>query len=149
MPPLNLPPASLSIQEEKGQLVVFDILRRRRVALTPEEWVRQHFVHFLINEKHYPVSLLANEVSVSLNGMTRRCDSVLYDLQACPRMIIEYKAPSVPINQRVFNQISRYNIVMHVDYLMVSNGLTHYCCRMDYAKNTCVFLREVPEYGLL
>ncbi len=128
---------------------VFDILRRRRVTLTPEEWVRQHFVHYLINELGYPAELLANEVSLSLNGMQRRCDSVLYDLQARPRMIIEYKAPSVPLTQQVFDQISRYNIVMRVRYLIVSNGLTHYCCCVDYEAGTYCFLREIPPYGQL
>ncbi len=149
MQPLNLPPAPLSISEENGKRRVFDILRRRHVTLTPEEWVRQHFVHFLISEKGYPAALLANEVSVTLNSMSRRCDSVLYDLQARPRMIIEYKAPSVTINQSVFSQISRYNLVMRVDYLIVSNGQTHYCCRMNYDQGSYTFLHEIPAYDQL
>ncbi len=149
MQPLNLPPAELGIDRQADRLRVFDILRRRRVTLTPEEWVRQHFVHYLINELGYPAELLANEVSLSLNGMQRRCDSVLYDLHARPRMIIEYKAPSVPLTQQVFDQISRYNIVMRVRYLIVSNGLTHYCCRVDYESATYQFLREIPPYAQL
>ncbi len=149
MQPLNLPPAELGIDRQGDRLRVFDILRRRHVALTPEEWVRQHFVHYLINTLGYPVELLANEVSLSLNGMQRRCDSVLYDLHAQPRMIIEYKAPSVPLTQQVFDQISRYNIVMRVRYLIVSNGLVHYCCCVDYDSATYSFLREIPPYGQL
>ncbi len=139
----------LGIDRQAGRLRVFDVLRRRHVALTPEEWVRQHFVHYLINELGYPAALLANEVSLSLNGMQRRCDSVLYDRHARPRMLIEYKAPSVPLTQQVFDQISRYNIVMRVRYLIVSNGLTHYCCRVDYESGTYQFLRELPSYALL
>ena len=146
MCPLNLPPAPLSISKQRGRVVVFDVLRRKHVALTPEEWVRQHFIHYLITEKGYPAALMGNEVPITLNGMSRRCDSVLYDTSLRPRNIMEYKAPDVPLTQKVFDQISRYNIVMHVDYLIISNGLTHYCCRMDYENNTYQFLREIPEY---
>lgn len=146
MCPLNLPPAPLSISRQRGRVVVFDVLRRKHVALTPEEWVRQHFIHYLITEKGYPAALMGNEVPITLNGMSRRCDSVLYDTCLRPRIIMEYKAPDVPLTQKVFDQISRYNIVMRVDYLIISNGLTHYCCRMDYENNTYQFLREIPEY---
>ena len=147
MCPLNLPPAPLSSSKQRGRGVVFDVLRRKHVALTPEEWVRQHFIHYLITEKGYPAALMGNEVPITLNGMSRRCDSVLYDTSLRPRIIMEYKAPDVPLTQKVFDQISRYNIVMHVDYLIISNGLTHYCCRMDYENNTYQFLREIPDYG--
>ena len=146
MCPLNLPPAPLSISKQRGRVVVFDVLRRKHVALTPEEWVRQHFIHYLITKKGYPAALMGNEVPITLNGMSRRCDSVLYDTSLRPRIIMEYKAPDVPLTQKVFDQISRYNIVMHVDYLIISNGLTHYCCRMDYENNTYQFLREIPKY---
>ena len=146
MIPLNLPPAPLSISRQRGRVVVFDVLRRKHVALTPEEWVRQHFIHYLITKKGYPAALMGNEVPITLNGMSRRCDSVLYDTSLRPRIIMEYKAPDVPLTQKVFDQISRYNIVMHVDYLIISNGLTHYCCRMDYENNTYQFLREIPKY---
>jgi hypothetical protein len=149
MQPLNLPPAPLRLQERNGQNTVFDPLRRRHIRLTPEEWVRQHFVHFLIAHKGYPQGLLANEVSLKLNGTTRRCDTVLYDLSAQPRMIVEYKAPTIQLSQRTFDQISRYNIVMRVPYLIVSNGLQHFCCRIDYEQGTYEFLRQIPDYGEL
>ena len=149
MQPLNLPPAPLRLQERNGQTTVFDPLRRRHIRLTPEEWVRQHFVHFLIAHKGYPQGLLANEVSLKLNGTTRRCDTVLYDLSAQPRMIVEYKAPTIQLSQRTFDQISRYNIVMRVPYLIVSNGLQHFCCRIDYEQGTYEFLRQIPDYGEL
>lgn len=145
--PLNLPPAPLRISQGKGgRLRVFDVLRQRHITLTPEEWVRQHFIHYLITHKGYPATLLANEVSLSINGMQRRTDSVLYDQQAQPRMLIEYKAPSIALTQKVFDQISRYNIAMRVPYLIVSNGLQHYCCRINYEDNSYLFLQDIPSY---
>ncbi|MBR6590463.1 MAG: type I restriction enzyme HsdR N-terminal domain-containing protein [Bacteroidaceae bacterium] len=143
---LNLPPYATKIAVRDGKNSIWDIIRRKYVALTPEEWVRQHFVHFLVEHKGYPVSLLANEVALTLNGTSRRCDTVLYDRTLSPCMIIEYKAPHIPITQKVFDQISRYNLVFRVDYLIVSNGLSHYCCRMDYDHQSYEFLKDVPEY---
>lgn len=149
MTQLNLPPADLRLSQREGQTYVFDTLRRRHIRLTPEEWVRQHFVHFLINHKGYPQEMLANEVSLSLNSTTKRCDTVLYDTEAHPRMIIEYKAPHIALSQRVFDQISRYNIVLRVPYLIVSNGLEHYCCQVDYEAQTYQFLRDIPSFNQL
>ena len=143
---LNLPPAELKIEEREGAPYVFDILRKRSIKLTPEEWVRQHFVRYLIEEKGFPQELLANEVSLSLGSTSKRCDTVLYDLQARPRMIVEYKAPSIPLSQKVFDQISRYNLALRVPYLVVSNGMQHFCCLMDYTKQTYQFLRDIPKY---
>ena len=125
---------------------VFDVLRRRYVALTPEEWVRQQFVHFLINEKGYPQTLLANEVRLQVGNKTLRADTVLYDTQLHPRMIIEYKAPTIALTQKVFDQISTYNLLLHVDYLVVSNGQEYHCCRMNYEQQTYEFLTEIPTY---
>lgn len=146
---LNLPPYATKIAVRDGKNTIWDIIRRKYVALTPEEWVRQHFVHFLVEHKGYPASLLANEVALTLNGTSRRCDTVLYDRTLSPRMIIEYKAPHITITQKVFDQISRYNLVFRVDYLIVSNGLSHYCCRMDYARQSYQFLTDVPDYSEL
>ncbi len=146
---LNLPPFSMKIMERDGKRRVLDILRHRYVSLTPEEWVRQHFVHYLIHELGYPASMLANEVELSVGQKRLRCDSVLYGLRAEPRMILEYKAPSVSITQRVFDQISVYNMLLHVDYLVVSNGLHHYCCKMDYESHQYSFLESVPTYDKL
>lgn len=146
---LNLPSAALKITRKENRDYVFDTLRKKYVALTPEEWVRQNFVHFLIRYKNYPVGLLANEVQISLNSTRKRCDTVLYNRNLTARMIIEYKAPSVNISQEVFNQITRYNIVLKVDYLIVTNGINHYCCRVDYRNNSYSFLRDIPEYSEL
>ena len=144
---LNLPSADIRLERRNGRLFIWDFVRRRWVTLTPEEWVRQHFVHFLIGHKGYPQSLMANEVQLKLNGMSRRCDTVVYDRALKPRVIVEYKAPTVNITQQVFDQICRYNMVLQVDYLIVSNGLSHYCCKLDYASRTYIFLEEIPDYA--
>ena len=149
MKALNLPPYTPLFRMNGTKQELFDPLREKYVAATPEELVRQSFVNYLINHRGYPKNLMANEVSLSLNGMKRRCDTVLYDLHVHPRMIIEYKRPTVGISQKVFDQVSRYNMVMHVDYLIVSNGISHYCCKMDYANQRYTFLKEVPSYSNL
>lgn len=146
---LNLPNYETKIMIRDGKKVIFDVLRRRYVALTPEEWVRQHFIHFLIVRKNYPSTLMANEVLVNLNGTKKRCDTVLYRRDLSARMIIEYKAPHIEITQAVFDQISRYNLVLKVDYLIVSNGMKHYCCKMNYESQTYVFLEDIPVYEFL
>lgn len=146
MEQLNLPTYNANIKKIGGATKIFDVLRRKFVTLTPEEWVRQHFVHYLLEHKGYSPTLMANEVSLTLNGMQRRCDSVVYDQHLKPRMIVEYKAPSVEITQKVFNQICRYNMVLQVDYLVVSNGLKHYCCRLDKEKGQYAFVEDIPPY---
>ena len=143
---LQLPPFDANIVWHKGSPRIFDILRKRYVSLTPEEWVRQHFVHFLIEHKGYPKALMANEIQLAIGNKKLRCDSVLYDRTLKPRMIIEYKAPTVSITQKVFDQITIYNMLLHVDYLVVSNGIKHYCCRMDYANQKYLFLEDIPDY---
>ena len=143
---LNLPKYGIKIKNDKGHQSIFDVLRRKYVALTPEEWVRQHFVHFLIEHKGYPKALMANEIQLTIGSKKLRCDSVLYDRTLKPRMIIEYKAPTVSITQKVFDQITIYNMLLHVDYLVVSNGIKHYCCRMDYANQNYLFLEDIPDY---
>ncbi len=143
---LNLPAYETKLTVSEGKQQIFDVLRKSYVALTPEEWVRQHFVHYLINSKNYPAQLMGNEVPITLNGTKRRCDTVVYNRALKPCVIIEYKAPDVKITKEVFAQISRYNLKLKVDYLIVSNGLQHYCCRMDYVNNTFTFLNEIPEY---
>ena len=142
---LNLPDYPIRLSGTQEHPSIFDILRRKYVALTPEEWVRQHFIHFLINQKNYPATLLANEIKLQVGNKTLRADSVLYDRELRPRMIVEYKAPHIPITQKVFDQISTYNM-LHVDYLVVSNGLQHYCCKMDYDNQKYLFLEDIPDY---
>ena len=117
---LNLPSFDINVKKIGGKLSILDPLRRKFVALTPEEWVRQHFVNFLLREKGYPAALIANEIQIDLNKLKKRCDSVVYNRDLSPLMIIEYKAPDVEITQQVFDQIVRYNIVLKVKYLIVS-----------------------------
>lgn len=129
--------------------MIFDVLRRKYVALTPEEWVRQHFVHFLIEHKDYPTALLANEIELRIGGKHLRADTLLYNKELRPHMLIEYKSPTIALTQKVFDQISAYNLLLHADYLIVSNGMQHICCRMDYEQNTYHFLEEIPDYSEL
>ncbi len=146
MIPLNLPPFDIKLQGTAEHPRIFDILRRRYVALTPEEWVRQSFVHYLTDHLGYPSTMLANEVQLQVGDKVLRADSVLYDRQLRPRVIVEYKAPTVPITEKVFEQIAIYNMLLHADYLMVSNGLKHYCCKMLYEKKKYLYLDHIPRY---
>ena len=144
---INLPPYDIKLREVEGRRQIFDILRRKYVALTPEEWVRQHFVNYLIIHKGYPKGLLANEQELHVGEKKLRCDTILFNKLLKPQMIIEFKAPDVKINQKVFNQITSYNHLLHVDYLIISNGNQHYCCRMDYDNRTYHFLQAIPDYA--
>ena len=146
MIPLNLPDYEIKLSGTPDKPAIFDVLRRKYVSLTPEEWVRQHFIHFMIEQKGYPLSLLANEVKLKVGEKKLRADSVLYSTELKPRMIIEYKAPTINITQKVFDQITVYNMLLHVDYLIVTNGLQHYCCKMDYTSKKYLFLKDIPDY---
>lgn len=125
-------------------LKVFDPLRRKYVALTPEEYVRQHFTAWMTESLGYPGSLMNNEVSLKLNDTSRRCDTVVFRSDGSPAVIVEYKAPTVAITQSVFDQIARYNMALRSHYLIVSNGLRHFCCEMDYENETYRFLPYIP-----
>lgn len=146
---LNLPYANTKIVVRNEKQMVFDFLRKRFVALTPEEWVRQQFTHFLVEHKGYPAMFIGNEITLSVGRLSRRCDSVVFNKSAEPVMIIEYKAPTVKITQKVFEQICSYNIALHAPYLTVSNGLQSYCCRIDKEANTYEFLKDIPAYDEL
>ena len=146
---LNLPAYDVKLRGTREKPEILDFLRKRYVALTPEEWVRQHFVHFLMDVKGYPQGLLANEVELRLGDKSLRCDTLLYGKAMTPRMIIEYKAPHIKIQQKTFDQVVAYNRLLKVDYLVVSNGLEHYCCRMDYERSSYEFLKDIPAYGEL
>lgn len=145
-PPLNLPAVELRLRKEGNILKLFDPLRGKYVAVTQEEYVRQHFTSWLINGLGYPASLVSNEVSITLNDTKRRCDTVVFRSDGSPLMIIEYKAPTVKIDQHVFDQIARYNMVLKSRYLVISNGFNHYCCVMDYEHNSYRFLPNIPSW---
>ena len=146
---LNLPAAELKIKKQNGKEYVFDPLRKQFVRLTPEEFVRQQFVSFLIELKKYPSGRMANEIEIVLGNVKKRCDTVLYDNYLQPLMIIEYKAPSILICQKTFDQIARYNFALHVPWLIVSNGMQHFCCRTDNEMKKYIFVNEIPEYEKL
>lgn len=141
---LNLPSADIRIENRSGRLYVWDYIRRRWVVLTPEEWVRQHFSHWMTDRLGYPQARLGHEISLCMNGMSLRADAVFYDAQGAPFIILEFKAPHIAISQKTFDQICRYNRVMHVPYLIVSNGMQHYCCQVS--EKEAVFLKDVPDY---
>ncbi|MBF6598529.1 MAG: type I restriction enzyme HsdR N-terminal domain-containing protein [Fermentimonas sp.] len=143
---LNLPSYDAKIRKNGSLMEIYDSLRRKYVALTPEEWVRQHFVNWLIRDKEYPTSLMANEAGIRLNSLTRRCDTVVYNPYLDPLMIIEYKESNISITQDVFDQVVRYNKVLKVQYIIVSNGVNHYCCKMNYDKQSYDFLTDIPNY---
>ena len=146
---LNLPSFDIKLKGTKEHPMIFDILRRKYITLTPEEWVRQHFVHFLVEHHGYPAALMTNEIQLKVGDKVLRADTVLYSKELKPLMIIEYKAPHIPITQKVFDQISVYNMLLHVDFLVVSNGLQHYVCKMDYQSKKYLFLEDIPDYQFL
>lgn len=131
---------------QDGKLEVLDILRHRFVALTPEEWVRQHFINFLITDKGYPAALLANEVELVVGNKRLRCDSVLYGPDRKPLMVMEYKAESVPITEKVVRQVTTYNMLLHVRYIIISNGLQHLCLFFDKEEGTWHPVSTIPDY---
>jgi type I site-specific restriction endonuclease len=143
---LNLPQYSFRIKEISDKKLIFDGFRRRWVALTPEEWVRQNFARYLTEEKHFPASLVAIERSLRINQRDFRTDIVLFSKSGNPLVVVECKAPEVKISQQVFDQIARYNLDLRVNYLIVTNGLSHYCCRFDQSQLTYTFLPEMPDY---
>ncbi len=146
---LNFPEYTFRIKENGGKQLIFDEVRKKFVVLTPEERVRQHVVRFLVEEKGFPASLLAIERAISINGNTLRCDIVSYNRQGQPLLIVECKAPEVDITQDTFNQIVRYNMKLKVPYLLVTNGLNHYCCKISYTDMSYAFIEDVPNFQLL
>ena len=149
MQKLNFPDYQFKIKEENKRTQIFDTVRKKYVALTPEEWVRQHIITFLITEKKFPSSLIAVEVSLNRGTKKQRGDIVIYTNDGLPRMIIECKAPEVKITQDVFFQIARYNAPLKMNYLVVTNGINHFCCKMDYENGEHVFIKDIPYYDFI
>ena len=146
---LNFPSFSFKTKIIEERTQIFDDIRRKYVALTPEEWVRQHIVKYLQLHKEYPASLMAVEKQVLVNGLKQRADVVVHNRQGAPVMIIECKAPSVPLTNQVFDQVARYNMSLNVNYLVLTNGLSHYCAILDYQHNTYSFLKQIPAFNKL
>ena len=145
-PKLNLPHVFLKTKLVIGNMQVFDVVRKKYFKLTAEEWVRQHFIHYLNKEKGHPLGLMGVEKMVKYNGLNTRADIVLYNSEGLPDMIIECKAPDVKITQDTFNQIARYNFKLRVRYLVVTNGKKHFCCEINYKKQEINFLEQIPDF---
>jgi type I site-specific restriction endonuclease len=143
---LNLPEYIFRIKKQNDKLLIFDTQRKRYVVLTPEEWVRQNFIKFLIDEKKYPAAFLAIEKQLNYNGMKKRCDAILYNQNAQPILIIEFKAPNVSITQATFDQVAVYNAKLKVDFFIISNGIEHFCCKVDTINAKYDFFSEIPNY---
>lgn len=144
---LNFPRYAFKIKSIKNKYFIYDIIRKKEVVLTPEEWVRQHIVHYLIEEKNYPMSLIALEKKLTLNGLTKRTDILVFNQQGTPEILVECKAANIKISQETFDQIARYNMELDAKYLMVSNGLENFYCMMDHENETYHFLRDIPSYS--
>ncbi|MBW6483159.1 MAG: type I restriction enzyme HsdR N-terminal domain-containing protein [Vicingaceae bacterium] len=143
---LNLPDYPYKIKQENNKTYIFDFIRKKYLVLTPEEWVRQHFVHYLVTLKKFPSSLIVIEKGLNLNEMQKRADVLVYNKTRNPLVLVECKAATIKITQETFNQIARYNMVFKVPYLIVTNGLQHYCCKIDFNKQSFAFLEDIPMF---
>lgn len=143
---LNLPSYQFKIKSSENKQLIFDTVRKKYVVLTPEEWVRQNFVQYLINERNYPSSMIAVEKQLSINNLKKRFDILIFNSDGSSKIIVECKAPTIKITQDAFDQIARYNLKLNADYLVVTNGLTHFSCKMDTQNEQYVFLQEIPDY---
>lgn len=145
--PLNLPAYPFRLKQESNATYIFDEIRKKFLLLTPEEWVRQHLVQFLIRDKNYPRSLIKLEGGLKLNSLQKRSDILLFNRSGKKIMLVECKAPSVKISQNTFDQVARYNFIHRVQWLVVSNGLQHFCCEIDFEKGSYHFVEELPVYA--
>ncbi len=143
---LNLPTYNFKLKSKENKTLIFDKLRKKYMVLTPEEWVRQHFVHFLIDKKNYPTSLIAVEKQLTINNRKKRTDILVFNAEGTPEIIVECKAPTIKITQDTFDQIARYNLKLKANFLIVTNGLDHFYCKMDFENETYIFLKEIPDY---
>lgn len=148
MQALQFPPYQFRFKNSENKVAIFDDIRKKFIILTPEEWVRQHVVHYLIHDKSYPKSWINVEKIIKLNGLTKRYDVVVFNPDGSIFLLVECKAPEIKISQHTFDQIARYNLALKADYLMVTNGLEHYFCQMDYDKENYHFLQELPQITL-
>lgn len=143
---LNLPFFPFRIKQENEQYFIFDEIRKKTIRLTPEEWVRQHFIQFLINDRKYPKTFISIEKGLSLNDLKKRSDILVFNRDMRTHLLVECKAPSVKISQDVFDQAARYNMIYKVKYLAVTNGMQHYYCEMDYETQSYRFIEEIPLF---
>jgi len=143
---LNLPPFDYKTKQVEGKPYIFDLLRRKYVRLSPEEWVRQHIVNLLLTHYAYPKALIRSEGGLNLNQTQKRTDVVVFDRQGQPFLVVECKAPHIPLTQSVFDQIARYNHVHRAPYIVISNGLMHYCCSVNHDTADVQFMDDFPAF---
>ena len=146
MQKLNFPEYQFRFKSSENKVSIFDQIRKKFIILTPEEWVRQHTIHFLIKQKEYPESLINVEKLIKINDLKKRYDIVIFNPDGSIYLIVECKSPDVKISQEVFDQIARYNLTLQAEYLMITNGMSHYYCQMDYNHKKYTFLRDIPDY---
>ena len=146
MQKLNFPTYSFRFKNSKNKVAIFDEIRKKFIILTPEEWVRQHVIRYLIEEKNFPKSYINVEKLIKVNDLSKRYDIVVYQPNGELFLLVECKAPEVKITQQTFDQIARYNLVLNAKYLMVTNGLNHYFCQMDFENEKYIFLQELPKF---
>jgi hypothetical protein len=146
MQQLQFPTYSFRFKNSENKVAIFDEIRKKFIIITPEEWVRQHVVQFLLQEKKYPKSLINVEKLLKINDLNKRYDVVVFNPDGSILILVECKAPEIKISQHTFDQIARYNMTLKSEYLMVTNGLNHYFCKMDYEKEQYDFLSELPDY---
>ncbi len=146
MQKLNFPTYSFRFKNSENKMAIFDEIRKKFVWLSPEEWVRQNVVRYLIDEKKYPKSLINVEKALKINGLTKRYDVVVFNSDGSILILIECKAPEIKISQTTFDQIARYNLTLKANYLMITNGLNHYFCSMDFEKGRYDFLEDLPQF---
>ena len=144
---LNLPTFKFELKHDKGRILIFDFLRKRHVVLTPEEWVRQHFIHYLINQLHYPKALIKVEGGLIFNTLQKRSDIVVFSREGNPWMMIECKAPDLKLSKRTIRQASIYNHSLKAKYVVITNGMSHICCEIDWINSNTVVLDSMPQYG--
>ncbi len=149
MKKLNLPAYKFKIKKKGSKFEIYDEFRKKYLILTPEEWVRQHFLMYLHITKQFPKGLIAIEKGLKVNTLNKRTDIVIYNKKGKAGIIVECKAPEIKISQDTFEQIARYNMSLKVDFLIVTNGLEHYCCKMDYKNSSYKFIEEIPSFELL
>lgn len=146
MQSLNFPPYNFRFKSSENKIAVFDELRKKFVFLNPEEWVRQHVVQFLLKEKNFPKSLLNVEKQIKLHNLVKRYDVIAFNPDGSIHLVVECKAATVPITQDTFDQIARYNMALQATFLMVTNGIDHYFCQLDYEAEKYHFLEDLPEW---
>ena len=142
---LNFSAYKFKLSKKNNKIYIFDEIRKKNIFLTPEEWVRQHVIQFLIQENNYAKSLIAVEKEIKVNKQKKRFDILIFNKQGTPELIVECKAPTIKITQKTFDQIARYNLELKAKYLMLTNGLNHYYCKMDFEKKIYIFLEECPK----